>query len=123
MSQTKRKRKHRGTQAGTVEQRAHNTRSSSARPKPKTKDQIRTESRRKRMERFDQPPTMKGAVQRAGIAAAVFAVLVIVIFQEKPATAVALAAFMLLLYVPMSYATDKLLYNRRQRQKAKGGAR
>jgi hypothetical protein len=31
-----------------------------------------------------------------------------------------LAGFMFLLYIPMSYYTDKLIYNRRQAQKAKG---
>jgi Flp pilus assembly protein TadB len=118
MAQTKRKRKHRGTQAGTVEQRAHNTRGGSSRPK--TKEEIRAEARRRRMERFDKPPSFRGAFQRAGIAAAIFAVLVIVLFGEKPVTAIALAAFMLLLYVPLSYATDKMLYNRRQRKKKAG---
>ena len=118
MAQTKRKRKHRGTQAGTVEARAHNARGPAGRPK--TKEEIRAEARRKRAERFDQAPTLKGALQRAGIAAAIFVVLVIAVFGEKPATGFALGAFMLLLYVPMSYATDKMLYNRRQRKKRAG---
>ena len=115
MAQTKRKRKHRGTQAGTVEARAHNTRGAA---RPQTKEQVRAEARRRRLERLDTPPTLKGALQRAGIAAAIFVVLVIVLFGEKPATGITLGAFMLLLYVPMSYATDKMLYNRRQRKKA-----
>ncbi len=115
MAQTKRKRKHRGTQAGTVEQRAHNTRGSSTRAK--TKEEIRAEARRRRQERFDQPPTFKGAFQRAAIAAAIFVALVILAFGESPGTGIALGAFMLLLYVPLSYATDKMLYNRRQRKK------
>ena len=119
MAQTKRKRKHRGTQAGTVEARAHNARGPSGRPK--TKEEVRAEARRRRAERFDTPPTLKGAFQRAGIAAVIFVVLVIVAFGEKPATGIALGAFMLLLYVPMSYATDKLLYNRRQRKKQAPG--
>ena len=117
MAQAKRKRKHRGTQAGTVEARAHNTRGPA---RPKSKDEVKAEARRRRMERFDQPPTIKGALQRAGIAAAIFVVLVIVLFGENPGTGIALGAFMLLLYVPMSYATDKMLYNRRQRKKAAG---
>jgi len=115
MAPTKRKRKHRGTPAGTIEKRAHNARGVA---RPKTKEEIRAEARRRRIDRLDQPPTLKGAFQRAGIAAAIFVVLVIVLFGENPATGIALGAFMLLLYVPMSYATDKMLYNRRQRKKA-----
>lgn len=120
MAQTrKRRRKHRGTQAGIVEARAHNAKGAAG-ARPRTKEEVRAEARRKRMERFDRPPTFMGAFQRAGIAAVIFVVLVIVIFGESPATGIALGAFMLLLYVPMSYMTDKMLYNRRQKKKKAG---
>jgi hypothetical protein len=69
------------------------------------------------MDRLDRPPTWKGAVQRAGIAAAMFVVLVMIVFRENPLTAVSLGAFMLVVYIPLSYMTDRALYNWRQKKK------
>lgn len=117
MAQTKRKRtrKHRGNAAGIVERAAHNSRaatgSQSGKRRPTTKEEARLEARRKRQERFNRPPTWKGALQRAGIAAALFAVLITLVFREKAATSLALALFMLVVYVPLSYITDRALYN------------
>jgi hypothetical protein len=122
MAQTKRKRKHRGNAAGIVERPAHNARRTSepARKGPLTKGQQRAEARQRRVDRMNRPPTWKGAVQRAAVAAGVFAVLVMVVFKEKPANAVAVAAFMLVLYIPLSYLTDRALYNWRQKKQAAG---
>src|SRR5215210_376260 len=58
----KRRRKHRGTQAGTIE-RAGRTGS------PQTREEAKQISRERRRERLDRPPTLKGAAQRAAIAA------------------------------------------------------
>ncbi len=55
-------------------------------------------------------------MNRAAIAAVVFAVLVALVFG-KPAQAIPLGLFMLLLYIPLGYATDKAMYNFRQRRK------
>lgn len=114
MAQTKRKRKHRGNAAGIVERPAHNA--TGARRRPPTKEESRTAARQKRADRLNRPPTWKGAAQRAAVAAALFAVLVIVIFKEKPASALAIAAFMLVVYIPLSYMTDRALYNWRQKR-------
>jgi hypothetical protein len=122
MAQTKRKRtrKHRGNAAGIVERPAHNSRgttaSASSRKRPMTKEEQRAEMRRKRQERMNRPPTWKGAAQRAAIAAALFAVLITLIFKESVATSVSLAAFMLVVYIPLSYITDRALYNWRQKK-------
>lgn len=124
MAQTKRKRtrKHRGNAAGIVERPAHNLRSgqsgtgSGARRRPATKEEARAEQRRKRQERLSRPPTWRGAAQRAGFASVLFAVLVVVFFKEKAVAAVTLAAFMFLLYIPLSYMTDRALYNWRQKK-------
>lgn len=124
MAQTKRKRnrKHRGNAAGIVERPAHNSRGassgSSAKRRPMTKQEARIEARRKRAERLNRPPTWKGAAQRAGIAAALFVVLIIVFFGENVVTSVSLGIFMLLVYVPLSYVTDKAIYNWRQKKGA-----
>lgn len=125
MAQTKRKRtrKHRGNAAGIVERPAHNSRGATAAPpanrtRPMTKEEARIEARRKRQERMNRPPTWQGAFQRAGIAAALFAVLITIVFKEKIAAAVTLALVMLVIYVPLSYITDRAIYNWRQKKAA-----
>jgi hypothetical protein len=112
MAQAKRKRtrKHRGTAAGTIERAGRTGR-------PRTREEAKQLSRRRRQQRYDRPPTWKGAVQRAAIAAAVFGVLVILLFQRTVAQGVALAAFMFLLYIPLGYGTDLMIYRFRQRRK------
>jgi hypothetical protein len=115
MAQTKRKRKHRGNAAGIVERPAHNA--TGQRRRPQTKEETRAAARRQRVERMNRPPTWKGAAQRAGVAAALFGVLVVVFFKEKPVNALAIAAFMLVVYIPLSYVTDKALYNWRQKRR------
>jgi hypothetical protein len=121
MAQTRKRRrtKHRGNAAGMVEARGRTGR----KPTPAEQKQARLdrkeEARRRRLERLDTPPTWRGALNRAAIAAAFFLVLMLVI-QQPIAGAVSLAAIMLLIYIPMSYYTDLFIYRRRQRQKAAG---
>jgi hypothetical protein len=122
MAQTKRKRtrKHRGNAAGIVERPAHNSRgattSTGPKNRPMTKEEQRAEARRRRQERMTRPPTWKGAAQRAGVAAALFAVLITLFFKESVATSITLALFMLVVYVPLSYITDRAIYNWRQKK-------
>jgi uncharacterized membrane protein YdbT with pleckstrin-like domain len=124
MAQTKRKRtrKHRGNAAGIVERPAHNTRGAGAATskRPGTREEQRAEARQRRLDRMNRQPTWKGAVQRAAIAAGLFAVLVTIFFKEKVVNSLAIAAFMLVVYIPLSYATDRALYNWRQKKKAAG---
>jgi hypothetical protein len=115
MAQAKRKRtrKHRGTAAGTIERAGRTGR-------PRTREEAKKLSRERRQRRFDKPPSWQGAIQRAAIAAAVFGVLVVVLFRREIAQGLALAAFMFLLYIPLGYGTDKLIYRFRQRRKQSG---
>jgi Flp pilus assembly protein TadB len=119
MAQTRRKRKgkHRGTQAGTIEARGRTGR------RPQTQVEARKVSRERRTARFDRPPTWRSALNRAAISAAVFAVAVVVLFHRPVAAALILGVVMVVLYLPMSYYTDRFLYNRRQRQKQARSAR
>jgi len=112
MAQTKRKRrrKHRGTQAGTVEARGRTGRGT-------TRTDTKQAARERRLARLDRPPSWRSALNRAAIAAALFGVLVVAVFKETVPNAISLAAVMLVVYVPMSYLTDKFIYNRRQRRK------
>jgi hypothetical protein len=112
MAQAKRKRtrKHRGTPAGTIERAGRTGR-------PRTREEAKKIARERRAQRFDKPPTWRGAVNRAVIAAAIFGVLVILLFQRSIAQGAALAGFMFLLYIPLGYGTDQMIYRIRQRRK------
>ncbi|MDQ4047802.1 MAG: hypothetical protein M3131_00225 [Actinomycetota bacterium] len=118
MAQTKkkRKRKHRGTPAGTVE-RAGRTGGQ------QTKQDAKAIARQRRAERLERPPTWRGAVNRAAVAA-IFGALVLVAFALFGAPVVrnvsagaTLVVLMFLLYVPLGYATDSAFYRFRQRRR------
>jgi hypothetical protein len=113
MAPTKRKRKHRGTPAGTIEARGRTGR-------PPAGSEVRKTAAARRQERMDRPPTWRGAVNRAAIAAVVFAVIATIALGQPPAGAALLAVMAFALYVPSGYWMDKLIYERRQRQKQKG---
>jgi hypothetical protein len=112
MAQTKRKRtrKHRGTPAGTIERAGRTGR-------PQTRQDAKEIARQRRAERLDSPPTWKSAINRAAIAAAVFGVLVTLAFGRSVAQGVILAGFMFLLYIPLGYVTDSMIYRYRLRKK------
>jgi hypothetical protein len=84
-SRNKRRRKHRGTQAGTIETPSHRAGKS-------TKAAASTKPTQ-RAQRTMRPPTWKAAAYKAAAAALVFA---------------------LFLYLPIAYWTDKAMYRRRQ---------
>jgi hypothetical protein len=112
MAPTKRKRKHRGTAAGTIEARGRTGRA------PKASEVKQTAAQRKQ-ERLDTPPTWRGAMNRAAIASLVFFVIAMLVLSQPPGGAIALALFAFLIYVPSGYYMDKFLYDRRQKQKQK----
>ncbi len=93
MAPTKRKRKHRGTAAGTVEARGRTGR-------PPTSSEIKKTTAQRRQERMDRPPTWRGAANRAAIAALVFFAIAMLALGQSPATAAALAMFAFLMYIP-----------------------
>jgi hypothetical protein len=115
MAQTKRKRtrKHRGTPAGTIERAGRTGR-------PQTREDAKQISRQRRQERLERPPTWRSAVNRAAIAAALFGVLVVALFDRSVAQGAILAGFMFALYIPLGYVTDSMIYRFRQRRKAGG---
>jgi hypothetical protein len=67
---------------------------------------------------MSRPPTLRGSVNRAALAALVFAALILVLFHRSVGAAAGLAAFMFLIYIPLGYATDKALFRYRQRRRA-----
>jgi Flp pilus assembly protein TadB len=112
MAQTKRKRKrkHRGTPAGTVERPARSGR-------PQSRDDAKKLAKQKRLERMDREPTWRGAVNRAAIAAVVLGVFAMLLLKRNAAQGVTLAVFMFVLYIPLGYATDSALHRYRQRKR------
>jgi hypothetical protein len=107
----KRRRKHRGTQAGTIDRAGRTGRA-------RTREDAKAIARERRRARLDRPPTWKNSAQRAAVAALLFGLLVVVLFGRSPAQAIFLALFMFLFYIPLGYMTDAAIYRYRQRRKA-----
>lgn len=110
MAQTKKKRqtKHRGNAAGQIETRGRTGRRPTAGERKPTSKELRAA-------RLDSPPTWRGALNRALIATGIFLVLLLFFFRHQQlGPKLGIAAFMLLVYVPMGYYTDLFIYRRRQ---------
>jgi hypothetical protein len=109
MAQTRkrRRRKHRGTQAGTIETPAHRA--------GKTTKAASTGSR-SRAPRPLKPPSWRSAGYKAAAAALVFALLSATLFHNKggAGTIVITVVFVFFLYLPVAYWTDRAVYKRRQ---------
>lgn len=120
MPQTKRKRKtkHRGNAAGVVEARGRTGRKPTAEEKSPQLRANKQAQRAKHEDRYEKPPTWKGAAYRA-LAAAVVMVIISIMLIKKPGQAFVIFPIVLLLYIPISYYTDLWMYQRRQRNKAK----
>lgn len=116
MAQTKKKRrrKHRGNQAGIVEARGRTGR------KP-TQSEARQIRQDRRTQRLETPPTWRSSINRAVIAAIIFGVLAVVLLKMPVASAAAVVPLVALMYIPASYYMDRFIYNRHQRRKAAGG--
>src|SRR3954453_18487319 len=116
MAQTKRRRrtKHRGNAAGVVESRGRTGR------KP-AQGETKT-AKGARPHRLDEPPTWRGAFNRAVIAVVIFGVVLAVVpsFRKQLNALLVLIPFMLLVYIPLGYYTDLWMYRRRQRMKVEG---
>jgi len=122
VAQTKRKRhtKHRGNAAGMIEARGRTGR----KPTPdERKKEARLTSQQRREERMSKPPTWSGAAQRAVLATVIFVIALILVFKEPAGRVAALSGFILLLYIPMGYYTDLLMYRRRQAKKLRDKAK
>jgi hypothetical protein len=108
----KRRRKHRGTQGGRIDASRR-----AARPRSRAEAQARARQRTsaKRGSKVDAPPTWAGSAVRGIAAAAIFTVLLLVIFHRAVGAALALGAFMLVFYIPAGYYIDTMMWRRRER--------
>jgi hypothetical protein len=123
MAQTKkrRRRKHRGTQAGTLGKRRSRPRS-----RAEAKAQARSRASSKKSggrqsvaDRVGSPPSWRSAVNRALIAAGIFLILLVLLFRRPFAEAFPLSAFLLLVYIPMGYYMDRFFYRMKLRREQK----
>jgi hypothetical protein len=112
MAQTKkrRSRKRRGTQGGRID-----TKGRAGRPRSREEAKARARSRGKPGPKVDLPPTWRSAFIRGLAAAAIFAVLLLLLFKRPLGVSLALAAFMLVFYVPGGYFIDMTMWRRRER--------
>ena len=113
MAQTKKKRrstKHRGNAAGIVESRGRTGRRPEA---GERKLSAREEARARRLDRTLRPPTWRAALNRAGISAVIFVLLVVLLFKQPVATAIPMGIMVLAFYIPLGYYTDRFIYRRK----------
>jgi hypothetical protein len=113
MAQTKRKRrsKHRGTAAGSIEARGRTGR------KPNAEELRKSQASGPR--RQARPPSWNAAFLKAALmAAALFVLTRVGILGEEASLAqsIVLCVAALLLYTPAAYATDRWVYNRQQKR-------
>jgi hypothetical protein len=120
MAQTKRKRrtKHRGNAAGSIESRGRTGR------KPTADEQKKSARGTARDRRLAKPPSWNSAALKALAMAALLLVLTQIGLLGKNtslAQGLLLAVFALVLYTPLAYMTDRWVYNRMLRQREEKG--
>jgi hypothetical protein len=108
MAQTKRKRrsKHRGNAAGSVEVRGRTGRAVEP-------------AKGGKAVRLDRPPTWRSSANRSAIATVLF-VVVITLLQHNLPAALLIGILMFPLYTALGFYTDKRIYEKRQAKKAAG---
>ncbi|HEY7150588.1 MAG TPA: hypothetical protein VH391_02800 [Solirubrobacterales bacterium] len=106
----RRRRKHRGTQGGSVDRRGRTSR-------PRSRQEARARARKQLGHKRESPPSWSQAVTRGLFGAVVFLALWVLLFHQSLAASLGLAALMLLLYIPLGYYLERFLYNRRQAAK------
>jgi hypothetical protein len=94
-----------------VEQRVGIARRRLGRSRPRAQPPKNTRSRRR--DRLGGPPTWRDSTWHAAIAALVVGLLVVLLFGRDPSVGALLAVFMFLLYLPLSYGTNRALHDSR----------
>ena len=117
MAQTKRKRrrKQRGTQGGRIDRRPSRGR---ARSRAEAKQRARSRTKRKPGDRTPQPPSLRSALKKSAIAAALF-IGVLSLFGQNPGVALVAGVIVgVFFYLPGVYLLDRFLYQRHLRKEA-----
>lgn len=109
MAQTKRKRrrKHRGTQGGSIDRRR--------RGRPRTREEARAQARRRQtVDRRDRPPTWRSAFNRALLMSGILFALMAFAFGRDVSSSAVLSLTMLIIYVPAGFYLERFLFKRRK---------
>lgn len=112
MAQTKRKRrtKHRGNAAGTIEARGRTGR-------PPTAEERKAQDRARRTQaRTPKPPTWAGAAKKAALATVFIFLFVLVTNHFKVLPALIFSILAMALYLPSGYYLDGYIYRRHMRK-------
>lgn len=119
MAQTRRKRqtKHRGNAAGVIESRGRTGRKPTLGEKTGDARQLQRERERK-MDKRDLPPSWRAAFIKAMLAS-IALLFIFIVLLKQPNQAIEAFPIVLGFYTVVSYYTDKLVYERRQRKKAR----
>jgi Flp pilus assembly protein TadB len=112
MAQTKRKRrtKHRGNAAGSVEVRGR-----TGRP-PTPEERKKQERELARNKRAATPPTWRSAVNKAALISALMFVLLMLTSKGKVLPSLAFVVIAMIIYVPLGYYLDTWMWKRRLRR-------
>jgi hypothetical protein len=120
VAQTKkrRRRKHRGTQGGSLDTRG-------PRGRPRTREEAKARARQKQsrgkqgrtaVDRRDIEPTWGSAAKRGLFGAAIFFLLFWLAFGRPVGASLVLAVALLGIYIPLGYYVDRFFWRRRMRQ-------
>ncbi len=114
-NQKRRRRKRRGTQGGSIDARRR-----AARPRSREEAKARARSGRgggATRTKEDLPPTWRNSTLRGLLAAAVFAVALLLVFKRPVGTSLIFGAFMLAFYIPTGYYIDLAMWRKRERKR------
>jgi hypothetical protein len=114
-NQKRRRRKRRGTQGGSIDSRRR-----AARPRSREEAKARARSNRSSGSsrgKEDLPPTWRNSIMRGAIAAAIFAVLLVLLFRRPVGVSLIFGAFMLAFYIPTGYYIDLTMWRKRERKR------
>ncbi len=103
----RRRRKHRGTQAGGIDRRGRTSR-------PRSRQEARARARKQLGQKRQGPPTWGTAAGRGAFAAAIFFLLLVVLFRRPVLGSFVIAVLLLGFYIPMGYLIERFFYHRRQ---------
>ena len=116
-TRNRRSTKHRGNAAGMIESRGRTGRKPTASEKRTAGS--RSGSGQTRRNRYEKPPTWKGAAIRAVVAAGIVYVILTLLVKHTSATRnLVLLPVVIAVYMPLIYYTDRYLYRRAQRKRA-----
>ncbi len=121
-NQKPRRRKHRGTQTGSIatrqRSRPRNRQEAMAQARSRKSGKA-SGSRRAPVERGAQPPSWRGSITRGLLAAALLFPMALLLLDQTVAGALALTLVSSIIYIPLGYYTERFFWKRRMAKQAR----